>query len=228
MPKVSIVIPAYNEASTLREIVSRVQAVDISPHEKEIIVVDNNSTDDTFAIANSIPSIRVIQESRPGKGAAVRAGFNAASGDILLIQDADLEYDPADYPKLIAPLIAGTADALVGIRTPTKTTAHVWSFLYFLGNFAITFASNVLYGATIPEYTGGYKVFTRRAVVSVTVRSHDFAYEHELVCKIMKCGMRVTHLPIRYYPRDYTEGKKINWRDGFKILWAVIKYRFVN
>lgn len=228
MAKVSVIIPAYNEAGTLREIVAKVMAVSLSPHEMEVIVVDNNSTDDTFAIATSLPNVRVLQEKQPGKGAAVRAGFAAATGDILLIQDADLEYDPLDFPELIAPLLAGEADALVGIRTPTETTKHVWSFLYFLGNFAITFASNILYGAKIPEYTGGYKVFTKQAVELVTVRSHDFAYEHELVCKILKRGMRVAHLPIRYYPRDYTEGKKINWRDGFKILWAVLKHRFVD
>ncbi len=228
MSKVSIVIPAYNEASTLREIVSRVQAVDIAPHEKEIIVVDNNSTDDTFAIASSIAGIRVIQESRPGKGAAVRAGFKASSGDILLIQDADLEYDPLDYPALIHPLAVGDADALVGIRKPTKTTGHLWSFLYYLGNTAITLATNVLYGGTASEYTGGYKVFTKQAVAGITVRTHDFAYEHELVCKVLKKKLRLVHIPIRYYPRDYSEGKKINWKDGFRILGAVIKYRFVD
>ncbi len=228
MTKVSIVIPAYNEAPTLAEIIRQVQAIDLSPIEKEVIVIDNNSTDDTFAIASSFPNVRVLQEARPGKGAAVRAGFKAATGDIFLIQDADLEYDPKDYPALIQPLLDGEADALIGIRTPTETTAHVWSFLYFLGNFAITFATNVLYGATAPEYTGGYKVFTRRAVEGVTVRTHDFAYEHELVCKILKGGGRLAHIPIRYYPRDYHEGKKINWKDGFKILWAVIKYRFID
>lgn len=228
MAKVSIIIPAYNEASTLEEIVSRVQAVDISPHEKEILIVDNNSTDETFAIASRLPGVRVIQESRPGKGAAVRSGFAQATGDIFLIQDADLEYDPRDYPSLILPLMNGEADALVGIRKPTETTKHVWSFAYFLGNGAITLATNVLYGGTASEYTGGYKVFTRKTIEGITVRTHDFAYEHELVCKVLKKGLRLTHLPIHYYPRDYTEGKKISWKDGFKILWAVIKYRFTD
>jgi len=228
MKKVSIVIPAYNEASTLEEIVSRVQAVDTSPYEKEILIVDNNSTDDTFSIASSLPGVTVIQERRPGKGAAVRAGFAQATGDIFLIQDADLEYDPSDYPALIRPLAEGEADALVGIRKPTETTKHVWSFAYFLGNGAITTATNVLYGGTASEYTGGYKLFTRETIEGITVRTHDFAYEHELVCKVLKKGLRLAHLPIQYHPRDYTEGKKINWKDGFKILWAVLKYRFTD
>lgn len=228
MKKVSIVIPAFNESPTLAEIIRRVQAIDLSPLLVEIIVVDNNSTDDTFAIASNILGIRVIKERSPGKGAAVRAGFHEATGDILLIQDADLEYDPEDYPALLLPLVKGEVDAVLGIRAPTESEQPRRSILYKAGNAAITLVTNLLYLTYAPEYTGGYKVFTKNVISAVQVHSDDFAYEHELVCKILKQGHRVVHTPIRYHPRDYAGGKKINWRDGFKILWAVIKYRFVD
>lgn len=228
MKKVSIIIPAFNESSTLAEIIRRVQTVNLSPLSQEIIVVDNNSTDDTFVIASGIPGIHVLKEKIPGKGAAVRTGFREATGDILLIQDADLEYDPEDYPALLRPIMKGEAEAVIGIRTSAGTEQPRRGILYKAGNAAITLATNLLYVASAPEYTGGYKVFTKEVVDAVQVRSDDFAYEHELVCKILKQGHRVVHIPIRYHPRDYTGGKKINWRDGFKILWAVIKYRFVD
>jgi glycosyltransferase involved in cell wall biosynthesis/4-amino-4-deoxy-L-arabinose transferase-like glycosyltransferase len=225
MAKVSIVIPAFNEAPTLPELIRRVQAVSLQGIEKEIIVVDNNSTDDTHALARAA-GVKVLREPVPGKGAAVRTGFRAATGDILLIQDADLEYDPADYPALLKPIIDGTADAVLGIRTPSGKGAPHRGILYNLGNFAITLTSNLLYGASIPEYTGGYKVFRAAVVKDVVVRTNDFAYEHELVAKLMKRGCRFTHRPIAYHPRTSAEGKKIGWKDGFKILWTVIRSRF--
>ena len=227
--KVSVVIPAFNEAPTLGELLRRVQAVDLRPLEREIIVVDNNSTDDTHTIASGFPDVRVIRETTQGKGAAVRAGFKAATGDIFLIQDADLEYDPQDYPNLIRFIVEEGADAVIGIRTRGGKEARSRSSVFYgLGNFAITLATNLLYGGTAAEYTGGYKLFRRPVIESLVVRTSDFAYEHELICKVLKKKYRVIDTPIRYYPRDYAGGKKINWRDGFKILWAVIKYRFID
>jgi len=227
MKKVSVVIPAYNEAPTLKEIVSRVQAVDLSPLAREIIIVDNNSTDDTYTIASSLSGVRVFKERVPGKGAAVRTGFREASGDILLIQDADLEYDPTNYPALLSPILEGKAEAVVGIRQYVGKKPER-GILYALGNKIITLATNLLYGGHATEYTGGYKLFTKDLIDTIMVRTNDFAYEHELVCKLLKKGYVLADAPIRYTPRDYAEGKKINWKDGFRILWAIIKYRFTD
>lgn len=157
----------------------------------------------------------------------MRTGFREATGDIFLIQDADLEYDPRDYPALLRPIVEGEAEMVVGIRHYVGEKPRR-GILYWLGNATITFATNILYGAHAPEYTGGYKVFTKASVQSVTVRTNDFAYEHELVCKLLKRQHMLSSIPIRYSPRAYTEGKKINWRDGFKILWAIVKYRFID
>lgn len=228
MPKVSVIIPCYNERKTIEEILKRVKAVHIPGVEKEIVVVDDGSRDGTREILETIPGIRYIfHEKNLGKGGAVKTGFTQATGDIFLIQDADLEYDPQDYPKVLQPILNAATEMVLGVRVWPTTGVHQ-SLSHRLGNGAITWVTNVLYSNRAAEYTGCYKAFTKKLVDSITVRSNDFAYEHELVAKALKRGYKSVDVPIRYYPRDYHEGKKINWKDGVKIVWAVIKYRFVD
>lgn len=228
MRTVSIVIPAYNEERTIAEILKRVMAVDLAPLAKEIIVVDNNSTDRTGEIAAAIPGVRVIKEMRPGKGAAVKRGFSEATGDLLLIQDADLEYDPKDFPAVLAPILAGRTEAVLGVRIEPRHLHWKIRLLGGLGNFAITRLTNILYSNAAGEYEGCYKAFTKKLVDSITVRTDNFDYDNELVCKILKRGYRTVDVPIHYYPRDYAEGKKINWKHGFLILGTIIRYRFFD
>jgi glycosyltransferase involved in cell wall biosynthesis len=228
MGKVSIIIPAFNEENTLAETIKRVKEVDLRSLEKEIIVVDNNSTDRTSSIANSITGVRVLYEKVPGKGAAVKCGFRMATGDILLIQDADLEYNPKDYEKMLEPILKGEVEAVIGVRAFINGEGAKRGIMYKLGNAAITWTTNLLYINNADEYTGGYKAFTKKLVDSIHVNSNDFAFEHELICKVLKKGYKTVDIPIHYDRREEEEGKKINWRDGFKILWAVIKYRFVD
>jgi len=226
MAKVSIVIPAYNEARTIAAIVEKVKAVDLGTLEKEIIVVDNNSKDDTFAIASAIPGVRVLKEPRPGKGAAVKRGFKDATGDLLLIQDADLEYDPQDYPAVLAPILEGKTEAVLGVRIEDRHQNWKIRVLGGLGNFAITTLTNILYSNNAGEYEGCYKAFTKKLVDSIEVKTDNFDFDNELVCKILKRGIKTVDVPIHYYPRDYAEGKKISWKHGFLILGTIIRYRF--
>ncbi len=228
--KLSIIIPAYNEERTIAEIIRRVRAVDLGAVEKEIIVVDNNSSDETGEIAKSL-GVKTLREERPGKGAAVKRGFQEATGDILLIQDADLEYDPNDYAAVIRPILEGKTEAVLGVRIAPERDGRRRKSLYWiswLGNKAITWTTNWLYWNGAGEYEGCYKAFTKRLVDSVEVKTDDFDYDNELVCKILKKGYRTVDVPIRYHPRSYAEGKKIGWRHGFKILWTIVKYRFID
>ncbi|MBI5147797.1 MAG: glycosyltransferase family 2 protein [Parcubacteria group bacterium] len=229
--KLSIVIPAYNEKGTFAEIIRRVQAVDLGAVEKEIIVVDNNSSDGTYEIARSLTGVKTLREERPGKGAAVKAGFKNATGDILLIQDADLEYDPNDYAAVIKPILDGRTEAVLGVRIAPERDARRRKSLYWiswLGNKAITWTTNWLYWNDAGEYEGCYKAFTKRLVDSIEVKTDDFDYDNELVCKLLRLGYKTVDVPIRYHPRSYEEGKKIGWRHGFKILWTIVKLRFVD
>ncbi len=226
--RISILIPAYNEEKTILEILRLVAAADTNVLEKEIIVIDNNSTDATASLARSVQGVRVFSEMTPGKGAALKCGIREATGDIVIFQDADLEYDPGDYARVIAPLLEGKTEAVLGVRQSPRH--RNWYIRYFglIGNNAITVLTNWLYGNNAGEYEGCYKAFSKRLIDTVEVKTNNFDFDNELVCKLLKRGVRTTDVPIHYYPRDYNEGKKITWKQGFLILWTICKYRFVD
>ncbi|HEY3397357.1 MAG TPA: glycosyltransferase family 2 protein [Armatimonadota bacterium] len=226
--KLSVIMPAYNEAATIREIVARVLA---EPHDKELIIVDDGSTDGTrpllAELAQSDSRVRVIlHEKNRGKGAAVRTGLAAATGDIVLIQDADLEYDPTDYAVLLKPLELGRADVVYGSRF--LGTHRAFLFWHLLGNRFLTGVTNLLYNATLTDMETCYKAIRRSFLEGMVLRSNHFDIEPELTAKLLKRRARLYEVPISYYGRDFAEGKKIHWYDGLGALWTLLKYRFVN
>jgi glycosyltransferase involved in cell wall biosynthesis len=231
--KLSILVPAYNEAGTIVALLNKVLAVDLGGLEKEVIVIDNNSKDDTSALAASVPGVRVVFEKTPGKGAALKCGIREATGDLVIFQDSDLEYEPQDYTAVLAPILQGKSQAVLGVRIEGRHKESFWSWMYiylfgWLGNHAITLLTNWLYWNNAGEYEGCYKAFPTALVRSVTVHTNNFDFDNELVCKLLKRGITTIDVPIHYYPRGYEEGKKINWRHGFLILWTIFKYRFID
>ncbi len=235
----SIVMPVYNEENFLREIVARVQAVDLGSMERELVIVDDCSRDSTPQILAAMegqtsvndqakPFERPIRVQRhdvnQGKGAALRTGFALAQGELVLIQDADLEYDPEDYPKLLAPVLKGKSQVVYGSRF-TGERRNMF-FHHWVGNKFLTLVTNVLYNTTLSDMETCYKLFTRQALQGVVIRSDRFNFEPEITAKILKKGIRIYEVPISYTGREFDEGKKITWRDGLVALWALVKFRF--
>ena len=227
----SIIVPVYNEAGTVSDLLAQVRAVELGEGlEREIIVVDDCSTDGTAEALRqeaSQPDTRVIRHPRNrGKGAAVRTGLAAARGDILLIQDADLEYDPRDYPALLQPILEGRTKVVYGSRFLGAHKAMY--FWHTVGNKMITLVGNMLYDTTLTDLETCYKVFTTDAIKPLRLRSERWGIDPELTAKVLKRGHRIYEVPIAYNGREFWEGKKISWRDGFNVLWTLVRYRFMN
>lgn len=231
--KISIVIAAYNEAKTIEEVIRRVDAVLLPGLEKEIIVVNDGSRDNTASILQRIPNIRAFShEKNQGKGKALKTGISHATGDIIILQDADLEYNPEDYPALIHPILEGKSQLVLGSRFrlqgPRFFTKNGDPFVsHYIGNKMIIGLTNLLYGQKITDYEGCYKTFTRELAQRVNVQANGFEFDNELVCKSFRLGYKVVEVPIQYRPRLYSEGKKIKWKDGIRMLWTVLKWRFL-
>ena len=226
--KLSIVIPVYNEKSTLDTLLARVEAVD---YEKEIVLVDDYSTDGTRELIETYKSKQgytvLMHPHNRGKGAALRTGFAHASGDIIIIQDADLEYDPKDYGKLLEPILDGRADVVYGSRF-LGGPHRVLFFWHYLGNTVLTLLSNILTNLNLTDMETCYKAFTRQVLDSITLKCDRFGFEPEFTSKVSKKKFRIYEVPISYSGRDYTEGKKIGWKDGVAAIWFIIRFRFFD
>ena len=226
--KLSVIIPVYNEVQNIEEILKRVRATALV---WEIVVVDDDSKDGTRVLLQKLDGkdgLRVIfHERNQGKGAAVRTGLQAARGDILLIQDADLEYSPHDYPSLLQPIDEGIADVVYGSRFlggPRRATM----FWHMIANHLLTFITNILYDAILSDMETGYKVFRREVVEGMKLRSNRFNFEPEFTAKVLKRHYRIYEVPISFNPRDYSEGKKIKFHDALDAVWTLLKYRFAD
>ena len=224
----SIVIPIYNERKTINEVIRRVQAVD---YDKEIILVDDASTDGTQDFLKEYEQLEkfkvVYKTKNEGKGSALRAGFEKAVGEIIVVQDADLEYDPTDYPVLLKPILDGRADVVYGSRF-LGGPHRVFLFWHYVGNNILTTLSNMCTNLCLTDMETGYKVFRRTVLDAFTLKSNRFGFEPEFTCKIALNKFRIYEVPISYSGRDYEEGKKIGWKDGVAALWFIFRFRFFS
>jgi glycosyltransferase involved in cell wall biosynthesis len=227
--KLSVVIPVFNERKTIEEILRRVQAVNVGL-EKEIIIVDDSSTDGTREILRALnsPQVKILfHEKNMGKGAALQTGFAQAEGDIVLVQDADLEYDPREYPKLLEPILDGRADVVYGSRF-LGGPHRVLFFWHYLGNRILTTFSNVLSNLNLTDMETCHKVFKKEMLRQIRLKSRRFGFEPEITVKLAKLKCRIYEVPISYSGRLYEEGKKIGWKDGVAALFHLIRFRFFN
>ncbi len=229
MQTITILVPIFNEVNTLRIVLQKLEEVDFFGLKKEIILIDDFSTDGTKEILKELSGYKVFyHEKNNGKGAALRTGFEHATGDIIVIQDADLEYDPVDYQPLIKLILENKADVAYGSRLSGGKPSRSFMFTHLLGNKFLTLLTNILYNTTLTDMETCYKAFKAEFIKGIEIKSDRFDFEPEITAKVLKRGARLYELPISYYGREYCEGKKITWKDGIHAIWALIKFRFVD
>ena len=226
--KLSIVIPVYNEDKTLEEIIKKVKAIDLGAIEKEIVVVDDGSSDKTIDILKKTiePLVDkvIYKEKNMGKGAAVRTGFENVTGDIVIIQDADLEYDPQEYKRLLQPILEGKADVVYGSRFMGGRPHRAHMFWHQVGNNFLTTLSNMFTNLNLTDIETCYKMFKKEVIDSIKIEENRFGLEPELTAKVARLNCRIYEVGISYYGRNYEEGKKINWKDGLRAIYVILKY----
>ncbi len=224
----SVIVPVYNERTTVAEVIRRIRAVEL-PVDIEVIVVDDGSSDGTDKVLAALgdSTVRILtHRANRGKGAAIRTGMESFRGDLVLVQDADLEYDPQDWPKLLDPMLRGKARVVYGSRFTGERKNMLP--LHWIGNRFLSLVTNILYSSTLSDMETCYKLFDRRVLEGITIQSDRFDFEPEITAKILRRGERIYEVPISYAGREMTEGKKITWRDGFEALRALIRYRFTR
>jgi glycosyltransferase involved in cell wall biosynthesis len=223
--RVSFIIPVFNERFTVHEVLERVDALEL---EKQVIVVDDGSTDGTDEILSewrSSHDVVVLTQENRGKGAAIRAAIPHVSGDVVVIQDADMEYDPADVPSLVEPIDRGVADVVFGSRLSGGRPQRAYLFWHLVGNRFLSLLTNVLYNTTLSDMETGYKIFRADVLKSLDLRENGFGIEPEITAQVCRRNLRIYEMPIAYYGRSYDEGKKITWRDGFRAIWVLLRTR---
>ena len=220
--RVSFIVQAYNEGATIAQVLEGVEALDL---DKQVIVVDDGSTDDTAALVEARDGVLLLRQHNQGKGAAIRRAIEHIDGEIAVIQDADMEYDPAEVPRLIEPIERGAADVVYGSRLRGGEAQRAYMFWHLVGNRFLSLLTGVLYNTTISDMETGYKAFRSEVLRSLDLRQSDFAIEPEITAKVCLRNLRVYELPISYYGRTYEEGKNITWRDGFKAVWVLFATR---